>query len=107
MLGLQWLGIAFQVARVIQHLAALPRDPARLNGDHDQILLAELRDAIQTVDLLDLCAADPQHGRRALGEFLERVTEKAGQISEAIAQLYFTHAAVSRDLTQMGEEPGA
>ena len=99
--------IAFQLARVSQHLSALPRDPAHPNGDHDQEMLAELRDAIQMADLLQLSVLSADSGRDELGAFLKDVSERAGQISEAIAQLYFTHAAVARDLGQIGEEPGA
>ena len=99
--------IAFQLARVSQHLAALPRDPTHPNGDHDQQLLAELQVSIQAANLLELCALPTDHSRDSLGAFLSRVSGQVGLISEAIAQLYFTHAAVSRDLRQIGEEPGA
>ncbi len=99
--------IAFQVARIIQHLAALPRDPVHPNGDRDQKLLVELRDAIQAADLLALCAPGSRDGREALEVFLERISEKTGQVSEAVAQMYFTHAAISRDLAQLAEDSAA
>ncbi len=99
--------IAFQLARIHRHLAELPRDVTHPNGDHDQELLAELRTSIQTANLLELCSPPAGQGRGALGALLRRIAEQAGLISEAIAHLYFTHAAESRRLGQMGEEPTA
>jgi uncharacterized circularly permuted ATP-grasp superfamily protein/uncharacterized alpha-E superfamily protein len=98
--------IAFQLARVRRHLAELPRDSTHPNRDDDQQLVADLRISIQTTNLLELCTLPADHPRDALGAFLSQISDRAARISEAIAQLFFTHAAVSRDLGQIGEERG-
>jgi uncharacterized circularly permuted ATP-grasp superfamily protein/uncharacterized alpha-E superfamily protein len=99
--------IAFQLARISRHLAELPRDPTHPNRDHDQQLLSELRACIQAANLLELCASPAGHSRDALGAFLSSISDQTGLLSEAIAQLYFTHAAESRNLGQVGEESEA
>jgi uncharacterized circularly permuted ATP-grasp superfamily protein/uncharacterized alpha-E superfamily protein len=96
--------IAFQLARIARHLEELPRDPAHPNGDRDQQLLAELRTSIQNANILALCVPAEDGSRKALEEFLSDISERTGQLSEAIAQLYFTHAAISRTLGQIGED---
>jgi uncharacterized alpha-E superfamily protein len=99
--------VAFQLARTNEHLAELPRDPARPNGDHDRELLQALQRSIQTVNVLELCEASPDGSRSALVSFLHDVSERTGEIADAVAQVYFSHAAVPRALGVMGKEPGA
>jgi uncharacterized circularly permuted ATP-grasp superfamily protein/uncharacterized alpha-E superfamily protein len=97
--------IAFQLARISRHLAELPRDPMHPNGDRDQQLMRELREFIQSANLVELCGPAEDGTRKPLIAFLASISERTAKLSEAIAQLYFTHAAISRNLGQIGEEP--
>jgi uncharacterized circularly permuted ATP-grasp superfamily protein/uncharacterized alpha-E superfamily protein len=95
--------VAFQLAAVAQHLAALPRDPTHPDGDRDQQLLVELRTSIQTANLAEFCEVLPDQPHEGLAEFLSEVISKTAQLSDAIARLYFSHATVSRALVQDSE----
>ncbi len=49
--------VAFQLATIAQHLAALPRDASHSDRRHDQQLLLGLRTSIQTAHLAQWCDA--------------------------------------------------
>jgi len=96
--------VAFQLATISQHLAALPRDPNHPDRDFVQESLVELRASIQTANLADLCevlADEPQQG---LTEFLSRILRQTSRLSDAIAHLYFSHATISPALSANVEE---
>ena len=88
--------VAFQLGAIAQHLAALPRDPSHPDGDLDQELLLSLRTSIQTANLAELCEVHADQPHEGLEEFLSEVLGQIAHLSDAIAHLYFSHAAVSR-----------
>jgi uncharacterized circularly permuted ATP-grasp superfamily protein/uncharacterized alpha-E superfamily protein len=92
--------VSFQLAAIAQHLAALPRDPSHPDGDRDRELLLELRTSIQTANLAELCEMLPDQPNEGLAAFLSEILSQTEQLSDAIARLYFSHAAVSRALIQ-------
>jgi hypothetical protein len=64
-----------------------------------------LRTSIQLADFVELCSL-PGGGRaKEFDALLSGILEQTGQLSEAIAQLYFSHALVSREMSGMREEP--
>jgi uncharacterized circularly permuted ATP-grasp superfamily protein/uncharacterized alpha-E superfamily protein len=97
--------VAFQLALIDQHLAALPRDTSHPDRNYDQRLLLKLRTSVQLADFVELCS--PSVGERAkqFDTLLSGVLDQTNQLSEAIAQLYFSHALVSREMAGMREEP--
>ena len=99
--------VAFQLSRIAEHLAELPRDPARPNGDRDREKLHTLLRTIQGANLLELCEISPGITRRPLVSFLSDVGQQTGEIADAVAQVYFSHAAVPRALGTLGKENGA
>jgi uncharacterized circularly permuted ATP-grasp superfamily protein/uncharacterized alpha-E superfamily protein len=96
--------VAFQFAVIDQHLSALPRDLSHPDRNIDQRLLLKLRTSIQLADFQELCASAPGREREDFYALLSEVMEQNGQLSEAIAQLYFSHAAVSQEISGMREE---
>jgi len=96
--------VAFQFAVIDQHLSALPRDVSHPDRNIDQRLLLKLRTSIQLADFQELCASAPGREREDFYALLSEVMEQNGQLSEAIAQLYFSHAAVSQEISGMREE---
>jgi uncharacterized circularly permuted ATP-grasp superfamily protein/uncharacterized alpha-E superfamily protein len=97
--------VAFQLARIEQHLAALPRDTAHPDRNHDQRLLLKLKTSIQLADFVTLWAVPIDRRRRDLDNLLTDILDQTGLLSEAIAQLYFSHAVVSREISGVREEP--
>ena len=96
--------VAFQLALIDQHLAALPRDLSHPDRNHDQRLLLKLRTSIQLADFVELCSVAPGREREEFHALLSGILEQIGQLSEAIAQLYFSHAVVSQEISGMREE---
>jgi uncharacterized alpha-E superfamily protein len=96
--------VAFQLALIDQHLAALPRDLSHPDRNFDQRLLLKLRTSIQLADFVELCSVAPGREREEFHALLSGVMEQIGQISEAIAQLYFSHAVVSQEISGVREE---
>ena len=99
--------VAFQLALIDQHLAALPRDLSHPDRNYDQRLLLKLRTSIQLADFVDLCSVASGRERAEFHVLLSGILEQIGQLSEAIAQLYFSHAVVSQEISGFREEHGA
>jgi uncharacterized alpha-E superfamily protein len=96
--------VAFQLARIDQHLAALPRDVSHPDRNYDQRLLLKLRTSIQLADFVELCVVAPGREREEFHDLLAGVLNQIGQLSEAIAQLYFSHAAASQEISGICED---
>ncbi|MGE0406792.1 MAG: circularly permuted type 2 ATP-grasp protein [Candidatus Korobacteraceae bacterium] len=91
---------AFQLVAVEQHLATLPRDTTDPSRNVDQRRVLKLRTSIQLCDLLELCATPEGQRRTGLENLLREVLEQISLLSDAIANLYFSHTDVS---TRLGE----
>ena len=97
--------VAFQLALIDQHLAALPRDTSHPDRNYDQRLLLKLRTSIQLADFVELCSLPGGERAKQFDTLLSGILDQTLQLSEAIAQLYFSHALVSREMAGMREEP--
>lgn len=97
-------GVAFQFATIAKHLAALPHDATHPSREHDNELLSGLRASLQTANLNELCTVGDGQRREGLAALLSDVFERATQLSNAIAHLYFSHATISPVLWQMSED---
>ncbi len=95
--------VAFQLALIDQHLAALPRDVSHPDRNTDQRSLLKLRTSIQLADFVELCSLPSDGRRESFDALLTGITEETGQLSAAIAQLYFSHAVVSREISGIRE----
>jgi uncharacterized alpha-E superfamily protein len=97
--------VAFQFASIDLHLGALPRDLSHPDRNQDQRLLLKLRTSVQLADFVELCSVGAGREREEFRVLLSGIREQIGQLSEAIAQLYFSHAIVSQEIGGLREEP--
>jgi uncharacterized circularly permuted ATP-grasp superfamily protein/uncharacterized alpha-E superfamily protein len=98
--------VAFQLALIERHLAALPRDTAHPDRNYDQRWLLKLRASIQLANFIELCSVPADRRRDGFDSLLSGIQDQIGHLSEAIAQLYFSHAVVSREISGIREEHG-
>lgn len=98
--------VAYQLARIEQHLNALPRDTAHPDRNYDQRLLLNLRASIQLADFVELSCMPPDAGWDGFETLLSDILDQTNLLSEVIAQLYFTHDVMSVEISGIREEPG-
>ena len=96
--------VAFQLASIDQHLGALPRDLSHPDRNFDQRLILKMRTTIQLADFIELSTVPPGREREDFHALLTGILEQIAQLSEAIAQLYFSHAVVSQEIGGICEE---
>jgi uncharacterized circularly permuted ATP-grasp superfamily protein/uncharacterized alpha-E superfamily protein len=96
--------VAFQARALEEHLGCLPRETVHPQRSQDHQLAIKLCAALRLEDLQAAC--QPTDGRRIrLGLLLDETTELLGQISERLAQTFFSHALTPSQLTQDQERP--
>jgi uncharacterized alpha-E superfamily protein len=95
--------VAYQLAAIDQHLAALPRESPHPHDQPDRQLLLKLRTNIQLVDIQHACVYK-NHTRPALDRLLGETLDQMALLSVAIGQIYFTHAAIPRGLIGAAQE---
>jgi uncharacterized alpha-E superfamily protein len=83
--------VAFQVAALDEHLAALPRESNHPQRSPDRQRVVKLRAMIRLTDLSKACRARDSH-RFRLESMLSEVVESLAAISELVSQIYFSHA---------------
>jgi uncharacterized circularly permuted ATP-grasp superfamily protein/uncharacterized alpha-E superfamily protein len=88
----------YQIALIGDHLATLPRDAARPNTHQDHRLILKLRTLIELANLTEICSAPSGSRREALNVFLSDILDQLRAITDAITQMYFSHATVSQVL---------
>jgi uncharacterized circularly permuted ATP-grasp superfamily protein/uncharacterized alpha-E superfamily protein len=88
--------VAHQLALIDDHLATLPRDQARRNMHPDHRIVLRLRSSIELADLAAVCSVAAGGRRDALDSFLSDILGQVRSLADAIAQMYFSHATVSR-----------
>jgi hypothetical protein len=64
----------------------------------------KLRTSIQLADLVELCSVPPDRRRDGLDALLSGILEQTTLLSEVIAQLYFSHAVVSHEISSIREQ---
>jgi uncharacterized alpha-E superfamily protein len=96
--------VAFQIARLTEHVESLPRNEevARLSIEQ-RIVLQSLTD-IRLLDAQALVQPDAFNRRSRLDGVLTRIREDMKALSDRISQGYLSHAMVSRQLAGVGGE---
>jgi uncharacterized alpha-E superfamily protein len=83
--------VAFQLALFAEHLRALPKPLDHGAAEEDQELLAALRGSIKEANLGGLTGtAEEQQS------FLDGLLQKIWQLSDTVAEAYFSHTTVSQ-----------
>ena len=89
--------VAFQACAIEDHLRALPREASHPQRNPDLQHAIRLRTLLRLEDLQLACA--PADGRRPrLEAMLTESVEQLGAVSERVAQIFFSHAAVAPSL---------
>jgi len=96
--------LAFQLSLIDQHLAALPRDISHPDRNYDQRVLLKMRSSIQLADFIELCSLPGDESHDKFDALLSGILSQVDELSEAVAQLYFSHAVVSREIGGLREE---
>lgn len=94
----------FQLRTIEQHLATLPRETTDPSRNQDQLLALKMRTSIQLSNLVELCVLPEDSRRSGLDSLLAEIVEKINALSDAIANLYFSHTDISRKLGESSQE---
>ncbi|HEX4795911.1 MAG TPA: circularly permuted type 2 ATP-grasp protein [Humisphaera sp.] len=95
--------ILFQVLALQEHLQQLPRETSHPRQSPDKQAVLRIADRLKLADFPRICQPGPK-GRMRLAALLRKVIDAMEDISQAIGQIYFSHAAVSRNIDSSAEE---
>jgi len=95
---------AHQIALIGDHLATLPRDAAHPNKHKDQRIIFKLRTTIGLADMAEICSAPAECRLDGMHAFLSDILGKVRSLTDAITQMYFSHATVSQVLGDVRRE---
>ncbi len=95
--------IAYQVGMIEQHLCALPRQASHPQSSPHTQLILQLRTRLKLADLRILCRSTDGRTREGLDELMTEVSTTMQQVAEFVSQIYFSHAAIARRLSEPGE----
>ncbi|MEQ8788643.1 MAG: circularly permuted type 2 ATP-grasp protein [Pirellulaceae bacterium] len=88
--------LAYQLARLAEHVDQLPRDQSiAVRGQEERVALSTLN-AVRLADVQDLSAAQSDDVRRQLERLLTRLSDQMPKLSDAISNRYLIHAGVAR-----------
>jgi uncharacterized alpha-E superfamily protein len=96
--------VAFQVAALQEHLAALPHDTTHPRCNPDLQAAMQLRTLLRLADLPAACAAQADGLRPRLDRLLADAADGLAAVSDAVSQTYFSHAAARRRLLGAGPD---
>lgn len=95
--------IAFQVARLTDHLEELPHDRSVATLTRQQYLVASMDAALRLVDVFGLCEVNDKRGRRAdLAAFVQSIEHQTYELSDVLARTYFSHVLPTRSVSAGG-----
>ena len=88
--------VGFQLAELMRHVDALPRDEAEGQRSPEQRLMLGMLSGVQLADVAELTRVEERTGRRPeLVGLLERLSGGLPEFSDALTQRYLTHAQAS------------
>ena len=90
--------IAFQLARLKEHVDHLPNSHSSIRRPQEARQALALLTAVQLADVRELGRTEDAAAAAARQGLLERLAADLGVLSETISRAYFTHAAQSRQL---------
>ena len=70
-------------------------------------MVLKLRTSIELADLEEICTPSPEGQCDGLSAFLSDITAQLRALTDAITQMYFSHAMVSQMLTDVRTEAEA
>jgi len=89
--------IAFQVSTLAKHLDALPRETGGATLPRENYLIAAMESELRLADILALSRRNNNSGLRDdLAQFLRTLEQQVFELSEVLAQKYFSHVQATR-----------
>jgi len=95
--------IAFQLATLDEHLASVPRESAHPQQSPDRQALLALRCSVRMAVLPAICATKAAR-RPRLDALLQEILDQLQKVSDAVSQIFFTHALASRQMLSVMPE---
>jgi uncharacterized alpha-E superfamily protein len=92
--------IAFQLARLSEHVERLPRSSADAMLSDEQRLVLEMLTAVRLADVQSLSQADERGVRRDLDALLSATAAKLADLASGISHKYLVHAGPVRQLAE-------
>ena len=90
--------IAFQLARLLDHISQLPGAKIATRRPAEERQALSLLTGVQLADVRELAGPDEKKSAEAREALFSRLVADLGLLSDAISQAYFSHAAQSRRL---------
>ena len=88
--------VAFQSARLVRHIDALPREKSYPFASREQQFVTRLSADLQLADIFEMATVMPPGRRTALEARLLEWSQSLRDISDALAWHYFSHTQFSR-----------
>jgi uncharacterized alpha-E superfamily protein len=88
--------VAYQLARLREHVEQLPGSQAMNRRTSEARLALSLLTAVQLEEVRVLIAVDDQGRRSVLEDLLNRLTSELRQLSETLTREYFDHTISPR-----------
>jgi uncharacterized alpha-E superfamily protein len=82
-------GVAFQLARIEQHIDALPQSDAGGSRTEEQRLALSLLSAVRLADIAALSQAEPSGARKELQKLLDEQSTALAALADSIGRRYF------------------
>jgi uncharacterized circularly permuted ATP-grasp superfamily protein/uncharacterized alpha-E superfamily protein len=90
--------IAFQLARLREHIGELPGSKTSIRRPAEERMALSLLNTVQLVDVRELARSGSRAAAEAREDLLGKLIANLSQLSEALTRAYFSHAAQSRRL---------
>jgi uncharacterized circularly permuted ATP-grasp superfamily protein/uncharacterized alpha-E superfamily protein len=90
--------IAFQLARLREHIGELPGSKTSIRRPAEERMALSLLNTVQLIDVRELARSGGRAAAEAREGLLGKLVADLGQLSEALTRAYFSHAAQSRRL---------
>ena len=98
--------VAFQVARLAEHIRALPHDLESAMVSRDQYLITAIESEIKLADLIQLCRLPGgEKTRDELSALLIKLEQQSFELSDELARRYFSHIQPTRSTSSRGFAP--
>jgi len=88
--------VAYQLARICEHVDQLPRDEQQALLNVEQRLALSLLNSVRLADISELIQHNRQHERELLDRLLKRICDQLPRLSDAMSSRFLIHAGLPR-----------
>lgn len=91
--------IAYQLAKLVAHVDALPRDSSQPVRRPDERIALSMLNSVRLAEVAELCVTSVDGQRKQLERLLQRFAEQLPRLSDAIANQYLIHSGIARQFS--------